>query len=57
MYAPYKTVAGNTTSTLAYNVLMLLAMSLIMWASLLIQPWLLSKPWTRVKRPATSLQV
>ena len=57
MYAPYKTVAGTTTSTLAYNVLMLLAMSLVMWASLLIQPWLLSKPWTRVKRPATSPQV
>ena len=57
MYAPYKTVAGTTTSTLAYNVLMLLAMSVVMWASLLIQPWLLSKPWTRVKRPATSPQV
>ena len=54
MYAPYKSMAGGVIQTLGYNVLVLLAMSTMMWLLLLLQPWIAGKPW--VRRQKTSPQ-
>ena len=54
MYAPYKSMAGGVIQTLGYNVLVLLAMSTLMWLLLLMQPWIEGKPW--VRRQKTSPQ-
>ena len=54
MYAPHKSMAGGVIQTLGYNVLVLLAMSTLMWLLLLLQPWIAGKPW--VRRRKTSLQ-
>ena len=38
MYSPYKGLASSTLPTLSYNVLVLMAMSAIMWGILLLHP-------------------
>ena len=56
MYAPYKSVAAGIMQTLGYNVLILFAMSTLMWLLLLAQPWIARKPWNSISRLKTSPQ-
>ena len=56
MYASYKSAAGNIMQTLGYNVLVLLAMSTMMWLLLLAKPWIAQKPWNSIRRQKTSPQ-
>lgn len=56
MYASYKSVAGGIMQTLGYNVLVLLAMSTMMWLLLLAQPWFARTPWNSIRRQKMSPQ-
>jgi ABC-type multidrug transport system ATPase subunit len=54
MYMPFKSWAGLFLSTLAYNVLVLLGMSALMWAFLLATPRLKEKSWQNLSLRKTS---